>query len=160
MRKLRVYLDTSVVNFVFADDAPDFQRATLDFFEHYARQYELYVSDVVLLEIDRTEDLEHRRRLISVLQEHGVDLLPNDDVDEVRRLAEQYLDRRVLPESKIEDAMHVAFATVHDMDILLSWNFKHLANVNKEAKILAVNTEEGYRHPLRLVSPLEVLDEQ
>ena len=46
-----------------------------------------------------------------------------------------------------------------DMDVLLSWNFRHLANLNKEARFLAVNVEEGYRHPLRLVSPLEVLDE-
>ena len=55
--------------------------------------------------------------------------------------------------------MHVAYATVCKMDILLSWNFKHLANVNKEARILAVNDGEGYNHSLRLLSPLEVQDE-
>jgi alanine racemase len=46
------------------------------------------------------------------------------------------------------------------MDILLSWNFKHLANVSREARVVAVNKAEGYRHPLRMVSPLEVEDEE
>jgi hypothetical protein len=45
------------------------------------------------------------------------------------------------------------------LDILLSWNFKHLANVRREALIAALNTQEGYRHTLRLLSPLEVEDE-
>ena len=42
------------------------------------------------------------------------------------------------------------------MDILLSWNFKHLANVNKEQKILIVNKTHGYNYPFRLANPLEV----
>jgi len=45
------------------------------------------------------------------------------------------------------------------MDVLLSWNFKHLANVNREEKIHMVNMEAGYRYPLRLLSPLEVVYE-
>ena len=46
-----------------------------------------------------------------------------------------------------------------EMDILLSWNFKHLANVRREARVATVNQEEDYWHPLRLLSPLEVQDE-
>jgi hypothetical protein len=45
------------------------------------------------------------------------------------------------------------------LDILLSWNFKHLANVRREGLIAAVNQQEGYGHALRLLSPLEVEDE-
>ena len=61
--------------------------------------------------------------------------------------------------SKRDDAFHVAYATVFGLDILLSWNFKHLANVRREMLIAAINQQEGYRHPLRLLSPLEVEDE-
>jgi hypothetical protein len=60
---------------------------------------------------------------------------------------------------KREDALHVAHATVHGLDILLSWNFKHLANVRREGLIAAMNQQEGYWHALRLLSPLEVEDE-
>jgi hypothetical protein len=56
--------------------------------------------------------------------------------------------------------MHVAYATVYCMDVLLSWNFKHLANVRREARVSAVNVAEGYGHMLRMVSPIEVEDEQ
>lgn len=70
-----------------------------------------------------------------------------------------YVVQKIIPAGKFEDALHVAYATVHQMDILLSWNFKHLANVRREALIAAVNQQTGYRYPLRLLSPLEVEDE-
>jgi len=83
-------------------------------------------------------------------------ILPDDAQPEVRDLAQAYISNKVIPKHKIEDALHVAYATYHEMDVLLSWNFKHLANLNKEEKILAVNINKGYRLPLRLLSPLEV----
>lgn len=159
MKRLRIYLDTSVINFLFADDAPDFQRETVRFFERYPQVYDLFISDVVTLEIERDPDVDHREQLFSVILTHGVSTLPKDETGEIRRLASRYLDKGAIPKSKLEDALHVAYATVCEMDILLSWNFKHLANVNREARILAINLEEGYRFPLRLLSPLEVLYE-
>jgi hypothetical protein len=74
----------------------------------------------------------------------------------LKELAFRYIEHGAIPEAKLEDAQHVAYATVHEMDILVSWNFRHLANVKKEAKILAVNVEAGYWRPLRLLSPLEI----
>jgi len=156
MRRLRVYLDTSVISFVFADDAPDFQRVTLDFFQKNAARYDLYVSEVVLLEIEDHPDPECRRRLKAVLSENRIATLPRDQAHEVRQLASRYVEKGVVPPSKMEDALHVAYATFYEMDMLLSWNFKHLANVRKEERFLAVNMEEGYRYPLRVVSPLVV----
>ena len=50
--------------------------------------------------------------------------------------------------------LHVAYATVHSMDILLSWNFKHIANVRKEELFLAINKEMGYNYPMRIISPM------
>jgi hypothetical protein len=52
----------------------------------------------------------------------------------------------VIPPSKPNDSLHVAYATVHELDFLLSWNFQHLANVRREARILAINLKEGYRY--------------
>lgn len=159
MNTLRIYLDTSVVNFVFAEDAPDFRAATLRFFERHARDFDLCISDIVLLEIQKDPDSAHREALYRVLDDHNVVVLPSDRREEIERLAAFYIEQGVIPRKKVEDAQHVAYATLFEADILLSWNFKHLANINREARILAANREAGYPRPLRLVSPLEVLDE-
>jgi hypothetical protein len=157
MKKLRIYLDTSVVNFLFAEDAPDFRRVTEEFFNRHAQKYELFASEVVILEIERDPDPQHRRRLLDALHRHPITLLPSDP--EVERLADLYLARGIIPAKKREDALHVGYATVHGLDILLSWNFKHLANVRREGLIAAANEHEGYGHTLRLLSPLEVEDD-
>jgi hypothetical protein len=159
MKKLRIYLDTSVVNFLFAEDAPDFRRVTEDFFGKHARKYELYTSDVLLVEISSDPKPEHRQKLFEVLQQHPIAVLPTDRRLEVERLVELYLAHRVIPASQRDDAFHVAYATVFGMDILLSWNFKHLANVRREKLIAEVNQTAGYPALLRLLSPLEVEDE-
>jgi len=159
MRNLRIYLDTSVISFVFADDAPHYQQATLAFFSNARSVHELFVSDVVLGELRRTPDPEQRACLLSVISRYEIEILPNDELDQIRSLALVYVGKGIIPQQKVEDALHVAYATVNGMDVLLSWNFQHLANVSKEARLLAANLEEGYRYPLRLVSPLEVLNE-
>lgn len=160
MRQLCVYLDTSVINFLFAEDAPDFQRVTVQFFDCYSKQYVLFVSEIVLLEIARTRDIARREALLGVLRQHAVSVLPFQPQDEITELAKAYCEQGVIPKTKTEDALHVAHATVHGMDILLSWNFKHLANIRREMRIEQVNREHGYMHPLRIVSPLEVENEE
>jgi len=159
MKKLRIYLDTSVINFLFADDSPDFQKATVEFFDKHARKYELYASEVVRLEIGRTPDPSHRQKLLDVLAQHPITMLTDEAHDEIEDLADLYVRKGVIPVNNREDAFHVAYATVHEMDILLSWNFKHLANVRREGLILAINQREGYRKTMRLLSPLEVEDD-
>ena len=160
MKRLRIYLDTSVINFLFAEDSPDFQRVTLHFFDRYAQRYDLFVSEIVFLEITRTKDIARRDALLGVLRQRPISVLPFDPQAEIAALADAYRRQGVIPESKTEDALHVAHATVHEMDILLSWNFKHLANIRREMRIEQVNREHGYMHPLRVVSPLEVEDEE
>lgn len=159
MNKLRIYLDTSVVNFLYADDAPDFKRVTVDFFEKHASKYELFASQIVLLEISRTRDEERKKLLAKRLRGMPVVILPFEPRGEIERMAAIYRQRAIIPMSKYEDALHVAHATIHEMDILLSWNFKHLANIRRETGIAEINMQEGYLHPLRLLSPLEVEDE-
>ena len=154
MKRQRVYLDTSVINFLFADDAPDFKAATVDFFENHSIRFELHVSAEVALEIRRCPDAVKRKRLEGVLVQFPILLLPGRENQEVLRLAQVYFEKGALPRGKFADALHVASATVHEMDILLSWNFKHLANLNREERIQRVNQSEGYPRPLRLVSPL------
>ena len=71
-----------------------------------------------------------------------------------------YIEHKIIPERKIENALHIAICTVMNIDILLSWNYKHLANINKESKIISANITEGYSRALRIITPIEVIYEK
>ena len=162
MKKLRIYLDTSVINFLFAEDAPELQRITQTFFERFVKTetYLAYVSDVVIREIRKTPDDIKRMQLLNVISDYQLRIVTmNEEID---RLAQLYIEQRIIPPHKLEDAEHIALATAHQMDVLLSWNFKHLANIKKQRAIRAVNEQENYCYPLVLTNPMEVMyeDEQ
>jgi len=159
MRPLRIYLDTSVINFLFHEDVPEFRKITETFFENHVRrgEYAVYVSDVVLEEIGETPDEARRDRLLGVIRDYRLSILPL--TEEASQLAATYMAGGAIPPAKIEDARHVAIATCSQMDILLSWNFKHLANIRKQVAVRALNEREGYLHPLRLTTPMEVVYE-
>lgn len=153
-----VYLDTSVISFLFAEDAPEKQEITIDFFENFVKLgfYEVCVSEYVVQELNQVADPAERERLLNVLTDYPIELRPVSDFTEIGFLARNYLDRGVMPPKKLLDALHVAFCVLHEIDYLVSWNFKHLANVNRERRVLALNAELGYRHPLRITTPTEL----
>ncbi len=68
-----------------------------------------------------------------------------------------YISQGIIPMEKREDALHLAISTILECDVLLSWNFKHLANINKQVLINSINEKEGYLKRLNLLSPLEVV---
>jgi hypothetical protein len=65
-----------------------------------------------------------------------------------------------VPPKKLFDALHVAFCVVEQIDYLASWNYKHLAKVQRERRLTALNLQEGYLHPLRIVTPLQLLADE
>jgi hypothetical protein len=162
MKNLKVYLDTSIINFLRADDAPVYKNATEILFNDIIvpHRIDTYISRVLLEEIDATTNDEIKKELHELLnkyKEHFKILeADNEKIDEITFLAGEYIKEKIIPEKKISDALHVAYSTIFEMDILLSWNFKHLANINKEQKILIVNKIHGYNYPFRLANPLEV----
>ncbi|MCF7838273.1 MAG: PIN domain-containing protein [Candidatus Marinimicrobia bacterium] len=161
MKRLRIYLDTSVINFLFADDAPEKRDVTRDFFGRYVDcgYYEVAVSALVIAEIERTRDAGRRKTLLDAIAGHSLKQLPTEPREEVTALADAYITQGAIPEKSYDDALHVALCTVNQMDVLLSWNYAHLANVNRERRILAVNQANGYFYPLRIVTPLEVMED-
>jgi len=159
MRKLKLYLDTSVINFIYADDAPEYKAVTLDFFENYLDSYEVYISEIVLLEIERTTDLNRKTLLRSTIEKYGLDVY-NEVNKEIEELADKYIKHRLIPQKKYDDALHVAFCTYYEFDILLSWNFRHLANIMKQTRINAFNESEGYSKRLNLINPMVVIYEK
>lgn len=160
MKKLRIYLDTSVINFLFADDAPEKRDATVEFFDRIkVGAMNVFVSQLVVDEIERTRDPVRRGVLLEGIRDHGLRFLPAEPTDEVKELAKAYLRAGVIPPTAEDDALHVAICTVNSVDVLVSWNFKHLANVHRERRIAVVNESLGYVYPLRITSPPGVMND-
>lgn len=159
MPKLRIYLDTSVISHLFHHDMPERRLATEEFFENaiLPKIHDAFISALVLDELSRTRDAGLRHKFIDAVTRYGLDLLPPDD-SEVGRLARVYMDGGIPPSKKPEDAFHVTYATVFEMDALVTWNFRHIAKVRTAALVAGVNRIEGYAKPLLLLTPLEVLE--
>lgn len=158
MKKLQLYLETSVWNFVFADDAPEKKEITLKFFDKIKKgEYEIFISDVVIEEIGRASG-EKRSLILNVIKNYKpIKLIINEEVVE---LAKYYISEGILPQEKFEDSTHAAIATIFEMDALISWNLRHLANLKKMEMINGVNMKKGYYKRLELITPMEVSDEE
>ncbi len=136
--KPRVYIDTSVVGGYYDEE---FETDTRLFFERVEKaEIDVYVSEVT-----ETELVFAPAAVREVLKKvpggcfHFLELS-----DETRELADQYLQDSVLPKSSYNDALHIALASVHRLDVLISWNFKHIVNYNRIRMVNAVNLRLGY----------------
>ena len=160
--RFKIYLDTSVPNFLFADDSPEKKEITVDFFENFIKLgiYKSFVSPVVIAEIEDTNNSQKRTELLEVIEKYPVEILEYTDKEavEIQELAEKYIEKKIIPEKKIADALHIAICVIKNIDYLVSWNYKHLANVNQEHKIKMLNWDLGYRVDLRIITPLELVD--
>lgn len=157
---IKVCLDTSTINFLFADDAPEKKEITIDFFDNFLlpKIYDAYVSTYVIQEIAQTNDELKRKKLLDVITKYQINLLELESYEEIENLADIYLAEKAIPENKRVDALHVAFSVLQKMDYLVSWNYKHLANVKRESKIIAINLSNNILHPIRILTPIELID--
>ena len=158
MKKLKLYIETSAWNFVFAEDAPEKMALTKDFFKGLGQgMYEIYASDIVLLEIGKAPD-SIRKKLKGLIDQYKPIMLESSAESET--LAELYLKRGAVPPKKLEDALHVAIAAVAEMDALVTWNYKHLANLKRSEFFYGINLEQGYHKKLEIVTPMEVMSDE
>jgi len=158
MRKLKLYLDTSVWNFFFADDAPEKRDVTKEFFDLIQKGcYEVYISDVVLDEIRDAPETKKDQLLGLVEKCNPIEI---GVTNEAKDLAAKYIEKKIVPEKKENDALHAAIATVNEVDAIVSWNYRHLANLRKTELFNAANLEEGYLKRIEIVTPVEVSSDE
>jgi predicted nucleic acid-binding protein len=145
--KQSLYLETSVVG-AYLDNGEPFRRdLTIRWWEHELPEYRAVVSRLVARELERVPE-PHRTgylKLVSPLEE--VEL-----TEEAAILAEGYIARGIFHRKYIADALHVAVASFHKIDYLVTWNFGHLANVRRQARIRLFNTAAGFFVPM-IVTP-------
>ena len=155
---MRVYLETSVISYLTARPSRDLiiaahQQLTVDWWENRRSDFDLYISQLVVREAGIGDQAAAKKRLAAL---EGMPLLKlNEEALELGRLL---VERGPLPERASEDALHIAVATVHGMDFLLTWNCKHIANAEMRDRVTVVCRSAGYEPPLAC-TPEELLGE-
>lgn len=153
MRKIRVYVDTSV--FGGTQDTA-FESESLAFIDQVRRGlYTVLFSNVTASELDGAP--EAVRSVFDSLPEHCLEIIRVSK--EAEDLAKEYVAAKVLGAASSDDALHVAVATVAAADMILSWNFKHIVNFNRIRGFNSVNIRLGYR-AMTIHSPLEVANNE
>jgi len=154
MRKQKVYLETTMFNYYF-DETKNAQPCTVAFFEAIGSgQFEGYTSVYAYGELDKAPE-PRRSNMLRLIDKYRIGML--DTSDEVIQLAEQYFAGNIIPINKRIDALHIAIASVNEMDIILSFNFKHINKLKTKTLIPAVNRMSGYRD-ICIAQPEEVID--
>lgn len=150
MKPPRIYVDTSVIG---GCEDEEFAEASAELLEQARNgRIKLLVSELLLSELARAPE-EVQARLAS-LPPACVEYLP--DTVEARDLQSCYVAAEIVGPSQLNDALHVALATVSGADVIASWNFKHIVHYDKIRHFNAVNLREGYRL-LDIRSPLEIV---
>ncbi|HEX8451368.1 MAG TPA: hypothetical protein VF647_04670 [Longimicrobium sp.] len=145
----RIYLDTSVLGGCYDAEFAPWSNGLLKDFR--LGNYVPVVSDVVAAEIKQAP--EPVRVVYADLIASGAEVL--FITPEAVRLADVYQERKILTPKFYDDGLHIALASVAAVDLLVSWNFKHIVHYDKIRYFNAVNLELGYR-PLAIYSPREV----
>jgi predicted nucleic acid-binding protein len=150
-RKTKVYLDTSVISALFDERNPERKSLTEAFFNEI-RLFDVFISEITSVEIDRTPDLDLQNKMRTKISEFLILSL----TDEVEWLAKEYTRYGAIPENYLEDAYHIAIAVIHDIDYLLSWNFKHIVRIKTKDIVRMVNTLNNLRQ-IEIMTPAELL---
>ncbi len=150
MKKLRVYADTSVFGGCFDEE---FAEASKRFFEEVrAGRFELIISATTLRELGDAPD-----RVQALLDELGQELYKVVELtSEIESLRDKYVDRGVVGTGSRADAEHIAAASAEGVDLIISWNFRHIVHFEKIRGYHAVNLVEGYAE-IPIHTPREVV---
>ncbi len=149
-RKIKIYLDTSVISAKFYDRNPDRKELTENFFVIIG-QYDPSISRITIAEIENTPDDALKSKMKDGVK--GFYVLEISDA--IENLAQQYVKDGAIPKKYQEDAYHIAFAVINEVDYLLSWNFKHVVKQKTRAIVNMVNTINRYRN-IDIITPAEL----
>jgi len=154
----KVYLETTVISYLTAWRSAQLlmaahQEVTRIWWDEQKNRFDVFASQAVIEEA-LGGDPEAVQRRMAILEE-----IPELDItDHARDLAKSLLVNTPLPEKAQIDALHIAIATVHGMDYLLTWNCRHIANATFRHRIDIACESAGYQPPV-LCTPLELLED-
>ena len=155
--KPRVYIETSVISYLTARASADqlkaaCQQVTQTWWNTRRTDVETFISPYVVEEASRGDAAAALARIDSLI---ALSVLPNDPA--IIELAQYLLQGGGLPAKARLDALHIACAAFHRMDVLLTWNCTHIANPMQLPVIRGLCSAKGYRMP-ELVTPFEMME--
>ncbi len=149
MKIPRIYIDTSVIGGCFDKEFAPWSNGLIKDFR--LGHFKPIISQIVDAELTNAPD--HVKQKYNEILDLGAEILPvNEEID---RLVGLYRKSRILSDQFENDMAHIALATVHEVDILVSWNFKHIVRFDKIRQFNSVNEKAGYK-PVQIYSPREV----
>lgn len=145
-----IYADTSTIGGCEDEEFKEWSLALLE--EMKVGRHHLMLSDMMLKELeDARESIRNRVKEIPQAHIVGVGI-----TDEAITLAETYISEGALTNKSYNDALHIALATLNVADVLSSWNFKHIVNLNRIRLYNSINLRLGY-HMIEIRTPREIL---
>ncbi len=150
-----VYVESSVISYVTARPSRDLvvsarQTITNEWWDLKRKNYDVYISELVIKEIESGDATAASKRLEVVK-----DISYLEIITVAKELADLLISKGAVPENSTEDALHIGIAASHGADYLLTWNFKHINNASKRAHIASVIESQGFVSPI-LCSPEEL----
>jgi predicted nucleic acid-binding protein len=146
----RVYIDTSVIGGCFDQEFEEWSNRLFNDFKSGKRI--AVVSDITLDEL--TDAPESVKNNFETIPEKSIEILASDI--ESRELADKYILEKAVSIKYYEDALHIAIATINQVSVLASWNFKHIVNLDKIRLYNSVNLKTGFSI-LEIRTPREIL---
>lgn len=154
MKKI-IYVETTIPSFYFNQRTHSeivvLANWTRQWWDYHSSNYDLVSSLAVVEEL---MEGEHPNKVKKIQFIKGLKML--SIVSEVMDIVEVYISRKLMPNDPKGDALHLALASYHKCDVLVSWNCRHIVNYNKFDHLKKVNTLLGLNTPA-LVTPLELL---
>jgi len=150
MRRQRIYIDTSIVGGFFD---VEFEKETRLLFQRLEnREVVFVVSDVLIDELENAPP--HVKHLLDAYDGFVEKVV---STDEAKELAEKYIAENVVGKTSLDDCRHIALATMFKVDVLASWNFKHIVNLARIRGYNGVNLKNGYA-AIEIRNPRELVD--
>jgi len=149
--KQRIYIDTSIVGGFFDEE---FEKPTKALFEKLKQKEIIFVvSDLLRKELINAPDNVHS--LLENYEQECFELV--NLTEEAKNLANDYIAEKVIGKTSLEDCQHIAMATINKVDILASWNFKHIVNINRIRGYNSVNLKNGFQ-TLEIRNPKDLVE--
>jgi predicted nucleic acid-binding protein len=150
VKKLRVYLDTSVISHLDQQDAPALMAETHRLWEKIkAGEYEVVISDVDFIEIEKCNEAK-RNTLLYYLKEIEYAVIEVQGDEQAARIANRIIELGILRQKSFDDCQHIAAAIMSGSDVIVSWNFKHMVNIRTIKGVRAITALEGSKDILIL----------
>jgi len=150
MNQQRIYLDTSIFGGLYDEE---FREYTEPLFQRIKNaEFSVIFSNITAQELENAP--KKVKDTIKLLPKNLMEYVKSDI--ESANLAKRYIEEGVVGPTSYADCLHIALATIHNVNILVSWNFKHIVNITRIVGYNSVNVVQGYK-PIDIRSPRELI---